>query len=110
MGLYPKKIDVTATSGTASIESVHGIVMAVRVERSTGTPTITIAETGGTQETLINAQAFASNANKTPQKVIQDNAGTSTGLYTPYFLNGGLTVTWSGATNPSTITIYIKTV
>lgn len=110
MAVYPLKITLAATSGSGIIEAVHGVVSAIRVQRSAGTPTVTIAETGGTQETLINAQSFAADATKNPQREIQNTSGTGTGLYTPFYVNGSLTVTITGATNPSTITIYVKTV
>lgn len=110
MATYPKVIPLAATSGSAIIESVQGFVTAVRVERSAGTPTITLAETSGTQEAIIAAQAFAANATKTPQKEIEEPDGTATGLRMPFYVNGSLTVTITGATNPSTITIYVKTV
>ncbi len=111
MGLYSKSVAFAATSGSMVISGVNGLVTAIRIERSAGTPVVTIAETSGTQETLLNALAVAANITKSPTKLMQLTDGTDGTQRMPFSLeNASLTVTLTSVTNPSTITVFVKTV
>lgn len=106
-GLQPKKLTVAGTTAEGTID-IHGFIMAVRVERSTGSPVVTIQETYGTKEVILNGVTFAADRTESPTKEQEDNAGVGTGLRMPYYVTGQVTISVASGTDLSTVTVYIK--
>jgi len=89
---------------------ITGLVTSVRVERSSGTPTVTIADSVNTGTTaLLNAVAFAADATYAPQMALYTNAGVATGLYGYFYFANWATVTITGGAAAGTVTLRIKT-
>lgn len=111
MPVYEAKVTLAATSGSCTTEiPVRGLLTAFKLTISTGTPTITIAETGKFGRTLW-SKASLSTGMHYPSVQLEDSGGTAITSYAPPNIVGEyLTATITSATNPSTITVEYQTV
>lgn len=111
MASYEAKVTLAATSGTVTTEiPVRGLLVSFRLVISTGTPTISIAETGKFGRTLWSKASLSSGLHY-PSVTLEDATGTALAAYAPPYIAGEyLQATITGATNPSTITIEYQTV
>jgi len=104
-GIVPITVELDGSGDGSAITTTHGVLMSLRVERSGGTPTVTISDG---VDTIINAQDFASDASYSPVTAGVDNELSDAGQYGLYYLAGHTTVTVTGGASGGTVTVRFK--
>lgn len=107
-GNHPLVITLNGSGAGSGTVNLHGELRAVRIVASSGTPTVVIAEAGGTQETIINAAYSATPAVDHPATLIQKTDGTDTTQYDYFYLAGAVTVTVTGGAAAGTVSLVFK--
>lgn len=104
-GQHEVQITLNGSGAGSGILLLYGILSAIRVERSSGTPTVTISDG---VDTILSGVAVASDTTYHPMAEAQNNAGTGQGQYQPYQLNGPVTITVTGGAAAGTVTVKAK--
>lgn len=101
------KVDLNGSGAGSATRGVYGILAGIRVVPSSGTPTVTIADT---VDTVLSSVVVSTDTTYHPQAEVQDNSATTKGLYTPYVLVETVTVTVTGGAASGSVEVWLKIV
>ncbi len=106
-GIHPVPITLDGAGAGSAIVTLYGLVSAIRVERNSGSPVVTVSDG---IDIALSGVTVASDATYHPQAEIQNNAGVGQAQYQPIEYAGPVTITVTGGAAAGTVTVEIKMV
>lgn len=106
-GYYELPIALDGSGVGSGTILLQGILAALRVERSSGSPVVTVSDS---VDTVLNGVTVATNRTYHPHTEAENNAGTGQAQYIPFQFNGIVTVTVTGGAASGTVTLKFKVI
>lgn len=117
MALQYFAFDISGGGTGSTTIFVQGELAAIRVAKTgANSPVVTIAETQGITQTVLNAVTVSAATNYYPRVAVQDNAAAArlyaaagTAVTDRYQLNGNITISCTGGSSAGTVTGFVQT-
>ena len=94
------------SSGVASVEiNAFGLVTSIRIERSSGSPVVTISDD---VDTIVDGVTFSSDRTVYPRAANEDVDGVAIGTWSPFSVAGNVTIAITGGASNGTVNVRMK--